>query len=113
MDVKARTQTDSGEIRFTGFSDDILDVSGELNDEFSNTRGEISVVIAGPEYGALLVHARLSMTACWSLGVGPLDEGPLPPWPVRIEQGPDCEYSPVLIVAAPLGSTVTEVHDAF
>lgn len=87
-------------VKFTGHSDDIINVEGRVFDEFYvKDLGEISygVIDIG---GKMRVHAIYD--GCWSFAVGQVEEDkPLPDWPVR-HMG-SSGYTAVLEIDIPKG----------
>lgn len=97
-------------ISFYGASDDLVEVRGcDGADEFNTYEtgplmwsGE--VIAPGAVIG-LRVYAIYDRNGTWSFAVAKLDEDvPLPDWPIRVRQSPDCEYSTALEIDAPVGS---------
>lgn len=97
------------EIRFTGYSDDILDISGAFSDEISAFDETVIVGLSSESEDAQLsVFATYApkvrggnQVSCWVIGVQNADEGVhIPEWDIKVVQC-SCEYSPTLVVTAP------------
>jgi len=94
-------------IKIYGASDDLIEVEGAVTDEF-DCYGKTTLLVAGPEYGALEVSAEYGPRG-WSLWVSAHgDMGDFPDWPVRFTDRPDYEGDPAVIIDAPAGATVTQ-----
>lgn len=88
---------------FNGYSDDTFGEYGVTNDDYDNCASgkPIRWRLTDEQGNGLLVIGQYGCNgADWLIGVEPLDDGPLPPWPIRIEQS-DVPYSPALIIEAP------------
>jgi hypothetical protein len=102
------------ELRFSGASDDLCEVDGDVKgaDEYDNCASRDGkhafafIVRQGEEVG-LRVNALYD--GCWSFAVGQLlEDCPLPPWPIRVE--PCHPYSTQLVLTVP--SDVEVVRDS-
>ena len=102
------------ELRIYGASDDLVELSGAINDEFSIYSDTWVGILRSPDGGALTVSATYTPVGVWTVGVGPLDEGQmLPDWPIRFEDGRENEssYSATLVIDIPAASTITEMSN--
>lgn len=114
-------------LKFQGHSDDTFGEYGHFNDDHDNCANGSPIVfkVEVPEanlepdaqreglfvwglYGP--VKAPKSTPGCWVIGLQQLDEDvPLPSWPMRWEIS-ERGYSPVLILDAPEGVTLTRAE---
>lgn len=92
----------------SGASDDLVEVSGRVDDEVQHYGpGPAVGRIETPEGDGLLVVVQYVNPGTWSVGVAPLEEGfPIPPWKIEIGNAPDCSYSAALTVWAPESATL-------
>lgn len=104
-------------IKFTGGSDDIIEVEGcEGADEFTSYEdgpvmwhGDL-VAPGGTDVMRVTALFDFKQSGCWSFAVGQaLEEVPLPDWPIQIRQHPEVEYSVLLEVDAPAGTRLTNI----
>lgn len=99
-----------GRVTIYGASDDLVEVTGAIDDEFGvGLNGVWEGVLADPHGEGLRVSIVYTSAGTWSAGVAPLDEDvPLPQWPVGLEVA-ETRYSTALSITVPEGTTLTEV----
>lgn len=93
-----------------GASDDLVEVTGEFDEEFrlplSGWRGRV----VSPDGDSLIVTAeydRPESDAEWTLGVE--NSGTWPSWPIHFTERPDREGDPAIVIDVPEGTIVEEV----
>ncbi len=100
-------------ITLTGRSDDHI-----LVDDSAEPRGiEETYAYDGADFhlthGNQRMHIGLhvdELSECWHAIVGQIDEtAPLPKWPIRIDQDPDCDYSVRLTVEVPKSAELIRI----
>ncbi|MFV2172404.1 hypothetical protein ACFHW2_11520 [Actinomadura sp. LOL_016] len=97
-----------------GASDDLVQVEGCPGADEFNVYGDGPVMWRGdliaPGGDAMRVHVLLA-DGCWHIAIGQADESiPLPSWPFRIVNTPDCGYSVVALITAPDGTRLDNVR---
>ena len=88
-----------------GYSDDLIEIEGGMDDEVDTYDRVRSITLLSPEGEGLKVYAeyapRAVGAAVWMIGVAPLDEGKdLPNWEMRYLTAAN-GYSPKLVIDAP------------
>ena len=79
-------------ITFYGASDDLVEIEGNVAgcgeyDAYEDNQASFAVTATegSGQIQGLRVHVRYERTACWSVGISPLEEGSeLPDWNPRI-----------------------------
>lgn len=89
---------------FSGYSDDLIELDGDMSDEFTAaSEGDVLYVanIVDGDGNGLRLSAIYDDNGCWSFAVGRLDEGTeLPDW--EIEMGASSTgYSTQVSINAP------------
>lgn len=99
------------ELIFYGASDDLLELEGDISEEYG-AYGGCAVKLAAAD-GELLVTAHYGGYApTWSIGVSPVDEvKPIPGWPMNYSTAEN-GYSAALVIQCPDDVTVQEMHHA-
>lgn len=98
-------------ITIYGASDDLIEVDGDIREEFSEPCGSWTAVIASADGREAIRVSAEYIGSTWQLGAGPAsEEQPMPGWPVRVRQGTaaECSYSAVLEIDAPAGAHVCD-----
>jgi hypothetical protein len=93
-----------------GASDDLVEVTGEYDDEFGAYNGWRGKVIA-PNGDSLMVIAEFGKAgsdADWTLSIE--NTGTWPTWPIRFGERPDRGGDPAIIIDVPAGTVVREVE---
>lgn len=93
-----------GELRFSGGSDDLVELEGLIREEYGAYEAEPAIFEVGSRAGRqLLVYAHYGKESpCWYFAVGMIDEDVrLPEWPIKIENGHG--YSTSLVIEIPEG----------
>lgn len=104
-----------GEIRFTGYSDDVALVETDQGvDEFGcYDKPATFDVLNKARHGARVILKYAEFNATWSFQVlaysKTVDEPPFPEWRVSIDRSADVAYSPRLVIDT-LGEEVTIEH---
>lgn len=95
---------------FYGASDDLLEMEGDIQDEFEAYNGTTVKLTATD--GEMLVTAHYGGHApVWSIGVAPADEDrPIPAWPMQYRLAEN-GYSTALIIQCPDDVTVEKIHE--
>jgi hypothetical protein len=98
-------------ISIYGASDDLVEIRGPgVEDELDAANGNALLTVASESTGeAMHVVVRLEKTGCWTASPLQMDEEqPLPTWPMRIRQCPECSYAAELVLTVPADTTVAE-----
>jgi hypothetical protein len=97
-------------ITFYGASDDLVEVTGYIYDEFGVGRSGVwEGALVAPGGEGLRVSVVYTSVGTWSAGVAPLDEDvPFPLWPIGLESA-ETGYSTAISITVPEGTTLTEV----
>jgi hypothetical protein len=97
-------------ITFYGASDDLVEVTGYIYDEFGvGMSGVWEGALVDSHGEGLRVSIVYTSEGTWSAGVAPLDEEvPLPLWPISFEMA-ETGYSTAISITVPDGTTLTEV----
>ncbi len=104
-------------LKFYGASDDLFEIegtSGEEPDEIGCIDAPCIVEIKTPGNEGLMIVGLYAPgdSACWMMGIAPLDEDiPIPPWPVSFQLQPP-GYSTLLTITVPDDSIVSQVAPA-
>ena len=95
-------------ITIYGASDDLVEVEGEFEEEFTAYNGWRGRVVA-PSGQNLIVTAEYSKTGgdYWTLGVE--TTGTWPAWDIQFAEAPH-EGTPALIIEVPAGTIVEEIQ---
>lgn len=98
-------------ITIYGASDDLVEVTGHIDDEFGvGSNGVWEGELIAPSGEGLRVSIVYTSAGTWSAGIAPLDEDvPLPLWPVGLEVA-ETGYSTAIGITVPEGTTLTEVE---
>lgn len=96
---------------FYGASDDLLELDGDMSDEFEAYNG--AAVKLNSLCGEMLITAiyapRCIRAPVWSIGIAPVDEDvPIPDWPITMGAS---GYSAILTIECPDDIQVEEVRD--
>ena len=99
-------------LKFYGASDDLFEIEGTRGEE-PDERDEGTVEVKDSEGNGLHVHCVYGVTgtACWMVGVAPIDEDiPIPDWPMKFTLG-GRGYSAMLTLEAPDDAVVRNGDD--
>lgn len=106
-------------IEISGASDDLVEVSGSINEEFytdGEDRWQADLVAPGGTE-QMQVHCWYDTSGCWQVGVGQTtEEIQLPTWPISITQAPPLNpdnhtgYSALLSIDAPAGTRLENIR---
>lgn len=96
-------------LRIYGASDDLVEVEGEFEEEFTAYSGWRGLVVA-PGGDSLIVHAEYSRDGedYWTLGVE--NTGTWPSWLIQFGDRTDREGDPAIIIDVPAGTIVKEIE---
>lgn len=94
-----------------GASDDLLELEGYINEEYTAFR-PVTLVLRAPTGARLAITAEFDATAPipgngWVLSI--LHADPQWTWPVRLAERPDRSDDPAIVLEVPVGTTVSEV----
>ena len=96
-----------------GASDDLIEIEGDIEDEFNVESGVGTLLLYSPANNeSVAVEVRYQKSGTWSVAPYSLDEDhQLPSWYMRIKQSTSCKYSTGLGITAPDDLTITFVSD--
>ncbi|QAU06600.1 hypothetical protein SEA_WILLIAMBOONE_97 [Gordonia phage WilliamBoone] len=99
-------------ITIYGASDNLVEVEGDVSDEFSLGRDGTRLRLTAPDGQSLDVAADFCNPVVggrldWVIGVYAVNA--YPSWPIRFHERPDYEGDPAVTIEAPEGTTVEEV----
>ena len=92
-------------ITIYGASDDLVEVEGDIRDEFDCLKGWAGRLIA-PDGDSLIIRAEYlgRGETDWLLSIE--NTGTYPAWPIRFGERPDRQGDPALIIDAPAGTVL-------
>ena len=96
-----------------GASDDLVEVQGDITEEYSVFVGGSALLRLARRDGAgVFIHGRYVAPGCWMLGVSPIDEGvPVPDgWSFELDRDPVVPHSMRLRVDVDPSAALTLVE---
>lgn len=92
-----------------GASDDLVEVEGDITDEF-DVYERTEFVVESPDGSALSVFADFGSRE-WEISVSAFSGGTYPAWPIQFMERPGYEGDPAVVIDAPVGTTIRRASD--